>query len=62
MSEELKSCPFCGCKAYSRYVEADNPFGEVECGGCGVEMEALTEAKAIAAWNTRTPPAPGASL
>lgn len=53
MAEKLKSCPFCGVKAYSRLV-ADRPsYGVVECGGCGAEVQGLSEAEAVEQWNTR---------
>jgi len=65
MTSELKACPFCGGEAKSRLVTGMVCERRVSCGNCGAairvgfkpfdrEDEALAEAKAIAAWNTRS--------
>lgn len=62
--DELKPCPFCGCKAVAEnyIIEA-----QVVCLGCRVKIVRSHGAKddnglpeSITAWNTRTPD-PGAS-
>ncbi|MCD8139307.1 MAG: Lar family restriction alleviation protein [Planctomycetaceae bacterium] len=60
MSEELKSCPFCGGKAG---IEAYS-FGQysVQCHACREETGRYSGMEvAIAAWNRRTPE-PGTSV
>jgi len=52
---ELLHCPFCGAKPTGPRVSVPYAF-EIECFECGIVMEGLTEAEAITAWNTRTPP------
>lgn len=57
--EALKPCPFCGGEAESNprtYADAEADVGNtyINCIRCGIETPwRLTEAKAIAAWNTR---------
>ncbi|GBR60811.1 hypothetical protein AA18889_2479 [Acetobacter senegalensis DSM 18889] len=51
MSEELKSCPFCG----GRDLKIQEPYyAFVHCDECGTEGPFRdTEAEAIEKWNTR---------
>lgn len=68
MSDELKPCPFCGARAACSVGNAsfsgvelmgagtDRPY--VWCGTCGSSGSFEdTDAKAVAAWNTRADPA-----
>lgn len=55
---KLQSCPFCGVRAY--YIDQGSRQ-IVECGGCGVTMEGLDGADAIAHWNMRHPSTPDRS-
>lgn len=71
MTQELKACPFCGGKAYLGTIRHSHPpydneelknqleYYHINCATCAVGAKAiagyLTEAEAIAAWNTRTP-------
>lgn len=63
MSEELRSCPFCGHRPYSiDYDEGSAKGFSIECHNrdCpadGVEVHADAKADAIAAWNRRAPDA-----
>jgi Lar family restriction alleviation protein len=57
MENELKPCPFCGCKAVD-IVEDDNIYlhlrYQVFCGRCGASSgRHHTKQKAIEAWNRR---------
>lgn len=56
MSDELKPCPFCGC---IKVAISDPPYPFfVHCHDCGANgPDQNSRGKAIAAWNTRTPPA-----
>lgn len=50
MSEELKSCPFCGGKAILREQQG---ISEVWCEKCGVSSGLRPYDNAIKRWNTR---------
>lgn len=51
--EDLKPCPFCGCRARLRGDDFWNGYF-VRCVGCFVETDYnSTELEAIEAWNRR---------
>jgi hypothetical protein len=56
MSDELRPCPFCGCKPYVGY---DGTSWRVGCrsGVCLImpELSMWKKSDAISYWNTRTP-------
>lgn len=56
---ELKPCPFCGGEAYidgTTWRPSDGvEVAWVSCTSCGVYGPTAPAAKAIAAWNSRTP-------
>ncbi len=55
--DELKPCPFCGGKAISwTFTECGFARSSVHCDDCNIRYYRRTEAEAIEAWNTRTPP------
>lgn len=61
MSEELKPCPFCGCKniIVRKYTAVAGVHYYVQCdstnGGCGANIDSRTTKKsAVEAWNKRT--------
>ena len=59
--EELKACPFCGCKAEicrTALTSQSEPRFFVSCGVCGVETPRIAKTKdeAASAWNRRTAP------
>lgn len=49
-TEVLKTCPFCGEKAWGR--ETDYGY-RISCGECDFGIERLVKDEAITAWNTR---------
>jgi Lar family restriction alleviation protein len=55
LPEELKACPFCGDDEELRVCQPPHMHGYwvVHCGCCGGEMQAESEAGAIAGWNER---------
>ena len=54
MSENLKSCPFCGGSAKLYEVRDGQIYYEIWCTHCGVRTEQYeTEAEAIEKWNHR---------
>jgi len=56
MTDELKSCPFCGSVAEVHYQPFDcaPDMYRVDCFSCGAGVELYdTEEQAITAWNTR---------
>jgi Lar family restriction alleviation protein len=54
MTDKLKSCPFCGSPADTHKHPLQETWS-ASCLSCSATMPyvGLTEAKAIAAWNTR---------
>ena len=56
--EALKACPFCGREQaiISPYLDTDQTAWACVCRVCGARMDAMSKARAAAAWNTRTPP------
>lgn len=54
MTSELRECPFCGGGAFTKHRDLERTWS-VGCSRCQCQMPyvALTEAEAIAAWNTR---------
>lgn len=55
-SAVLAPCPFCGGEAFTHYHGLEATYS-VECEDCLAKMPyvGITEAEAIAAWNTRQP-------
>ena len=57
MKEELKPCPFCGCKAEIDRICSVNETEYLEylvrCSKCGVSMLANSEEITVSSWNTR---------
>ena len=57
-TELLLPCPFCGGKAYDHagmLIGGKKESVHIICETCGAKVYGVTEAKAIEAWNTRTP-------
>lgn len=59
MSEELKTCPFCGSKGkpeFEHFISIDDsPVDSVMCEKCGIYFETYTrdDVDALTLWNTR---------
>jgi Lar family restriction alleviation protein len=53
---ELKPCPFCGCKPFKYYSgsKSNGEFLEIICGKCKCRTDRLREDIAINTWNRRT--------
>lgn len=58
---KLKPCPFCGGEARLGYFHADVT---IDCPHCeyGRDFAVMSDAEAIASWNTRAEPAPMAGV
>lgn len=58
MSVELLPCPFCGKKPQLLEPDDSNKLWSVSCLSCvSIDLEELTEERAIQKWNTRHYPA-----
>jgi Lar family restriction alleviation protein len=56
MSEELKSCPFCGSPAriIKNDYEPDDPEYVAICDGCGCDIRCINKSDVVTLWNNRT--------
>lgn len=59
MPNELKPCPFCGCKTVRlnrccSFKEIKIRYVIIECGKCGIFIKRANEERAIEAWNRRS--------
>ena len=55
---ELKPCPFCGCKSVSiteEFIFLFSKSATIKCERCGRKIKRRTPKRAVKAWNTRTP-------
>ena len=51
--DELKPCPFCGCKKPTLKSDSYGYGFRIECGRCWIGMQRMKKSRLIKSWNRR---------